>query len=276
MWWDGLDYSNFKDEKVVAAANVVQVAAEGKDLYAVLGVAPDATAKELRTAYRKLAIKYHPDKGGDPEKMKELNLAYELLQDENLREYYNFLKGFPEPRVESAQPEPQPQLEPKTEQTPTEDVVYLQGIVKIYLKDTNYIPSKEEGVKIQAALERARAHQSELAPALRGWLNRKDRAPLLDNLVKAAQTQKPAEKTKQTLAADDVRYLQGIVKIYLKNTHYIPSKAEGMKIQAALERARAHQSELAPALRDWLNRKDRAPLLDKLVKAAQTQTPVAK
>jgi curved DNA-binding protein CbpA len=56
-----------------------------KDLYEVLGVKRDASEKEIRSAYRRLARKYHPDVNpGDKsaeEKFKEINAAHEVLSD---------------------------------------------------------------------------------------------------------------------------------------------------------------------------------------------------
>ena len=64
-----------------------------KDLYAVLGVSEQAGADEIKLAYRKLAMKYHPDRNpGNPlaeEKFKEIQYAYEILSDEGKRAQYN-------------------------------------------------------------------------------------------------------------------------------------------------------------------------------------------
>ena len=63
------------------------------DYYDILGVKRDASAEELKKAYRKLALKYHPDRNpGDKEaekKFKELNEAYEVLKDSNKRAAYD-------------------------------------------------------------------------------------------------------------------------------------------------------------------------------------------
>ncbi|MCB0991575.1 MAG: DnaJ C-terminal domain-containing protein [Acidimicrobiales bacterium] len=61
-----------------------------KDYYATLGVKPDATAKEITKAYRKLAREYHPDAtGGDDEKFKEISAAYDVVGDAETRKEYD-------------------------------------------------------------------------------------------------------------------------------------------------------------------------------------------
>ena len=54
-----------------------------------MGIPKTATPEEIRKAHRKLVIKLHPDKGGDPEKFKEMQNAYEVLSDPKKREIYD-------------------------------------------------------------------------------------------------------------------------------------------------------------------------------------------
>jgi DnaJ-class molecular chaperone len=51
------------------------------DAYKVLELDRDASPKEIKIAYRNLSKKHHPDKGGDMNRMKEINRAYALLSD---------------------------------------------------------------------------------------------------------------------------------------------------------------------------------------------------
>ena len=67
--------------------------AEKRDYYEVLGVAKNADAAEIKKAYRKLALQYHPDKNpGDKEaeeKFKEAAEAYDVLSNEEKRRRYD-------------------------------------------------------------------------------------------------------------------------------------------------------------------------------------------
>src|SRR2546426_9316395 len=64
-----------------------------RDYYEVLGVGRSATSEELKRAYRKLALQYHPDRNdGDPQaeaRFKEVNEAYEVLSDQSKRQRYD-------------------------------------------------------------------------------------------------------------------------------------------------------------------------------------------
>ena len=67
---------------------------EYKDYYEILGVARDADAATIKSAYRKLARKYHPDVNKTKEaeeKFKDINEAYEVLSDKAKRQRYDSL-----------------------------------------------------------------------------------------------------------------------------------------------------------------------------------------
>lgn len=56
-----------------------------KDYYGILGVPRTASADDIKSAFRKLAMKHHPDRGGDQAKFKEINEAHDILSDKDKR-----------------------------------------------------------------------------------------------------------------------------------------------------------------------------------------------
>lgn len=60
-----------------------------KDYYKILGVSRDASQEEIKKAFRQKAHEYHPDKGGDAEKFKEVNEAHQVLGNPEKRQQYD-------------------------------------------------------------------------------------------------------------------------------------------------------------------------------------------
>ena len=63
-----------------------------ENLYAILGVAPNASDDDIKKVYRSLAMRYHPDRNGAPgaeARFKAVTKAYEILSDRVKREEYN-------------------------------------------------------------------------------------------------------------------------------------------------------------------------------------------
>lgn len=60
-----------------------------KDYYKILGVEKSATKEDIKKAFRKLAHKYHPDKGGDESRFKEVSEAYSILSNDKKRAEYD-------------------------------------------------------------------------------------------------------------------------------------------------------------------------------------------
>lgn len=59
------------------------------DYYSILGVEKTATQDEIKSAFRKLAMKYHPDRGGDEAKFKQVSEAYDTLSNPEKRKVYD-------------------------------------------------------------------------------------------------------------------------------------------------------------------------------------------
>ena len=94
---DETEKGYFLNDKVIRYAKVcswtIIIVMAKRDYYEVLGVGKSASDKELKKAYRKLAIKYHPDKNPDDKgaesKFKEAAEAYEVLSNPDKRARYD-------------------------------------------------------------------------------------------------------------------------------------------------------------------------------------------
>lgn len=64
------------------------------DYYAILGIQSSASTDDIKKAFRKLAHIHHPDKGGSEGKFKEINEAYQVLQDPEKKRNYDAMRGF--------------------------------------------------------------------------------------------------------------------------------------------------------------------------------------
>jgi len=56
----------------------------------ILGVSLDASEEEIKRAYRRLALKYHPDRGGDRNKFEEITTAYNILMEYSKKRILDF------------------------------------------------------------------------------------------------------------------------------------------------------------------------------------------
>lgn len=79
-----------------------------QDYYQILGVSRQASQEEIRSAYRKLVVRYHPDRNPDPEaavRIREINIAYDVIGDPDKRRSYDFAGAIgwtPEPATPPA------------------------------------------------------------------------------------------------------------------------------------------------------------------------------
>lgn len=101
----GPKFGSFKSEnKGDAASAAAGAAAQRRDPYEVLGVGRNATEQEIKSAFRRMALKYHPDKNADDpvasEKFQEATFSYNILSDPDKRRQYDS-SGFEAIEVDS-------------------------------------------------------------------------------------------------------------------------------------------------------------------------------
>jgi DnaJ family protein A protein 2 len=81
--------SSGMEEEEDREASSPEKEADSEAFYKILGVEKSATKDEIKKAYRKMAMTKHPDKGGNIDEFKEIQKAYEVLQDDEKRELYD-------------------------------------------------------------------------------------------------------------------------------------------------------------------------------------------
>lgn len=82
----------FQETKTETEVPCLSIKPMGKDFYKVLGVSSDSNEDEIKRAYRKMALKFHPDKNSEADaedKFKEIAEAYEILTDPKKRIIYD-------------------------------------------------------------------------------------------------------------------------------------------------------------------------------------------
>lgn len=82
-------FGNFSGFQGAEEDDSAQQDIENTKLYELLGLKQGASADEVKKAFRKIAIKEHPDKGGDPQKFRLLTEAYEILSNPEKKELYD-------------------------------------------------------------------------------------------------------------------------------------------------------------------------------------------
>ncbi|MCY3727605.1 MAG: DnaJ domain-containing protein [Nitrospira sp.] len=114
------------------------------DYYATLEVTPQASDEEIKRAYRKLALKYHPDRNqgnkNAEEKIREINAAYEVLGDPETRKSYERLRFGGHGRKSDFAEEPAETVNPGVVLEAMEKKLWEEGRVEIFRKLMNDLP----------------------------------------------------------------------------------------------------------------------------------------
>ncbi len=154
-----------------------------ENLYETLGVSKTATQDEIKRAYRKLAMKNHPDMGGDTAKFQEIDRAYRILKDEEKRKHYDET-GESESSTEQTTPEDLfREWAAKNVFTNTSVDDFVPGYPKFFSRsdefedpETGDIPWSSQDVKIMK-WERAHTMLTEQIKLLEEYLGDLTKAP---------------------------------------------------------------------------------------------------
>lgn len=130
-----------------------------KNYYEVMGLTPEASDKDIKQAYRKLARKYHPDlnkEANAEEKFKEMAAAYEVLRDPQKRKEYDFQLQNPHYSQESAGYQwKNPQSEPFYQNNDFNADLFESLFGQRYARQSQPTPGQDYLGKINVSLEEA-------------------------------------------------------------------------------------------------------------------------
>ncbi|WVR07096.1 hypothetical protein IAU60_004135 [Kwoniella sp. DSM 27419] len=136
-------------------------------LYDILGVTPEATDIELKKAYRKLAIKWHPDKNQTEEaehKFKEIGEAYQILSNEDSRAFYDKVGKDGMNRPEADMQDPQEIFGKIFGGEAFFDYIGEIALVKDFTTTMDVVMTPEERAEMEAAKEDAAADTTGTVP----------------------------------------------------------------------------------------------------------------
>ena len=181
--------------------------------YETLGVAKNASVDNINKAFRKLALKHHPNKGGDAEEFKRLSSAHDILEDPELRKEYNATLDTAAPSSPFGASPSSPSGASPTTAEPTKDEIMgmSKDEVLAYLRNATNL----EKETLTGIIDRAEAldlfHYKEYEKALKIYRKRSNssRRP---NSSRGANSSRRANNT---LSKDDEELLQ-----HLNNTRH--------------------------------------------------------
>ena len=137
------------------------------ELYDLLGVKPEATDIELKKAYRKLAIKWHPDKNPSEEaeaKFKEIGEAYQILSAPDTRAFYDKVGRDGMNRPENAMEDPQEIFSKLFGGEAFFDYIGEIALVKDFTSTMDVVMTEEEKAEMEAAKESSKEAAAAAAP----------------------------------------------------------------------------------------------------------------
>lgn len=124
-----------------------------KNYYSILGVTPDSTFAEIKTAYRTLARKYHPDINPNGAQIfKDLLEAYETLSDEKKRMQYDTINGFFKTEKTKTTSEKAQEEYKKTASEPIKKEKFYKKFDDIFPKKKKTVPKRGEDINEEISI----------------------------------------------------------------------------------------------------------------------------